>query len=69
MVAIAPMSRPPAPRPCSARNAMSWSIECARPDRAEPARKITIAIMSQRLRPYMSPSLPYSGVVTVEAST
>ncbi len=48
---------------------MSWSIECARPDSAEPARKMTIAIMSQRLRPYMSPSLPYSGVVTVEAST
>ncbi len=48
---------------------MSWSIECASPDNAEPIRKMTIAIMSQRLRPYMSPSLPYSGVVTVEAST
>ncbi len=69
MVAIAPVSRPPAPRPCSARNAMSWSIECARPDSAEPTRKMMIAITSQRLRPYRSPSLPYSGVVTVEAST
>src|SRR6516162_3928414 len=69
MVAMAPVSKPPAPRPCSARNAMSWSIECARPDRAEPARNITIAIISQRLRPNWSPSLPYSGVVTVEAST
>ena len=48
---------------------MSWSMECARPDSAEPIRKITIAIISSRLRPYRSPSLPYSGVVTVEAST
>src|SRR5215471_2473703 len=64
MVAIAPVSKPPAPRPCSARNAMSWSIECARPDSAEPIRKMTIAVMSQRLRPYRSPSLPYNGVVT-----
>ncbi len=69
MVAMAPVSSPPAPRPWIARNAISWSIECASPDSAEPARKMTIAIMSQRLRPYWSPSLPYSGVVTVEAST
>ena len=48
---------------------MSWSIEWARPDSAEPIRKMTIPIISQRLRPYWSPSLPYSGVVTVEAST
>ena len=69
MVAMAPTMRPPAPRPCSARNAISWSIECAWPDSAEPTRKITIAVISSRLRPYRSPSLPYSGVVMVEAST
>ncbi len=69
MVARAPTMRPPAPRPWMARNAMSWSMEWARPDSAEPIRKITIAIISSRLRPYRSPSLPYSGVVTVEAST
>ncbi len=51
MVANTPTIRPPAPSPCSARNAISWSIECASPDSAEPTRKITIAVTSQRLRP------------------
>ena len=41
-----------------ARNAMSWSIECASPDSAEPTRKIRMAITSNRFRPYMSPSFP-----------
>ena len=66
MVASAPTMSPPAPTPCSARNAISWSIECDTPDSAEPIRKITMAIMSSRLRPYWSPSLPYSGVAMVE---
>ena len=69
MVAITPTIRPPAPSPCSARNKISWSIVCERPDSADPIRKITIAVISQRLRPYWSPSLPYSGVVIVEART
>ena len=39
------------------------------PAAAEPARKITMAVMNSFLRPYMSPSFPYSGVVMVDAST
>lgn len=66
-MAIAPTISPPAPRPWIARNAMSWSMVCERPERADPIRKSTMAIISQRLRPYWSPSLPYSSVVTVAA--
>jgi hypothetical protein len=58
MVAIAPTMSPPAPRPCRARNAISSFIVVESPDRADPIRKITMAIISSRLRPYMSPSLP-----------
>ena len=35
---------------------------------AEPTRKIAIASRNSGRRPYLSPSLPYSGTVTVEAS-
>ena len=69
MIAIALTIRPPAPRPWTARNAMSSAIVWDRPASAEPTRKTTIAAMNSFLRPYMSPSFPYSGVVTVEAST
>jgi hypothetical protein len=58
IVAIAPVIRPPAPIPCSARKAISSAIECDRPDSAEPARKITIAARKYFFLPYMSPSLP-----------
>ncbi len=51
-----------------ARDAISQIIECARPDSAEPIRKITIEAWKNTFRPYMSPSLPHSGVDTVEAS-
>ena len=64
----APTIRPPPPSPWTARNAISSIIECARPDSAEPIRKITIAAWKNTFRPYMSPSLPHSGVDTVEAS-
>ena len=47
---------------------MSCTIECANPHSAEPIRKITIEAWKNRFRPYMSPSLPHSGVDTVEAS-
>jgi len=57
-VAIAPTIRPPAPRPCSARKAMSSAIDWDRPDSAEPIRKMMIAAMKNFFRPYMSPSLP-----------
>ena len=34
---------PPAPRPWSARNRMSWTIERAAPESAEPRQKSTTA--------------------------
>ena len=39
------------------------------PQSAEPTRKIEIATMKSGLRPWTSPSFPYSGTVTVEPST
>ena len=69
MIAMALTIRPPAPSPWIARNMISSAIVWDRQASADPARKITIAVMNSRLRPYMSPSLPYSGVVMVEAST
>ena len=64
----APTIRPPPPSPWMARDAISSIIEWARPDSAEPIRKITIEAWKNIFRPYMSPSLPHSGVDTVEAS-
>jgi hypothetical protein len=57
-IACAPTISPPAPSPCSARKAISWIIDCERPDSIEPTRKITIAAMKTGLRPIMSPSFP-----------
>ena len=68
MIACAPTIRPPAPRPWIARNAISSPIVWLSPESSEPARKITIAARNTGLRPYMSPSLPYSGVDAVDAS-
>ena len=59
---------PPPPRPWSARKAISSVMFWLSPHNADPTRKITIAVCSSRLRPYWSPSLPYSGPTTVEAS-
>jgi hypothetical protein len=42
MSAVAVTVRPPAPTPCSARQAISVVIEPARPDRADPMMKITM---------------------------
>ena len=67
-MACAPTIRPPAPRPWTARNAISSNIDWLRPDRIEPIRKITIAAWKKIFRPYWSPSLPHSGVDTVVAS-
>ena len=41
---------------------------CARPQSAEPARKMEIETMKSARRPWTSPSFPYRGTVTVEAS-
>ena len=50
------------------RNAMSSAIEWAAPASTDPTRKIPMAIWKSVLRPSRSPSLPQTGVVTVEAS-
>jgi hypothetical protein len=57
-IAWASTIRPPPPTPCTARNAISSLMLLASPDSAEPARKITIALMNRYFRPYWSPSLP-----------
>jgi hypothetical protein len=43
MIASASDIRPPAPMPCSARNAASWYIESARPQSMDPATKTPMA--------------------------
>src|SRR5580693_3296222 len=69
MIAMALTIRPPAPSPWMARNVISMAMDWDSPASAEPARKITMAVMNSLFRPYMSPSFPYSGVVMVDAST
>ena len=59
---------PPAPMPCTTRNATSCDIVCAAPHSAEPTRKSAIAPMNGRRAPCTSTSFPYSGTVTVSAS-
>ncbi len=54
--------------PWTARNAISSSMEWDSPASADPMRKMTIAASKNILRPYRSPSLPHSGVDTVDAS-
>lgn len=58
MIACTPIMSPPAPMPCTARNAMSWSMDWARPESAEPMTKTPIANWNTLLRPRRSPSLP-----------
>jgi hypothetical protein len=43
-------------------------MEWLSPDSTEPTRKMTMAAWKNRLRPYWSPSLPHSGVETVDDS-
>jgi len=43
-------------------------MSCAIPQSADPARNSAIATCSTILRPYRSPSLPYSGSTTVDDS-
>ena len=47
---------------------MSMTMEVLRPDSTEPIRKMTMAAWKKTFLPYMSPSLPHSGVETVVAS-
>ncbi len=67
MIAMTPTIRPPAPRPCTARKPISSPMFCAMPLSAEPIRKITMDVMNVPLRPYMSPSLPQTGVAAAVA--
>ena len=49
---------PPAPSPCSARNAISCPMFCACPHSTEPTRNSAMATMKTGLRPRTSDSLP-----------
>jgi hypothetical protein len=51
MMACAPTSRPPAPTPWTARNAISSIMFCDKPESMEPIRKITIASWKRFFRP------------------
>ena len=64
----APTMSPPPPMPCSARKMISSVIVWDSPASTDPIRKMTIAAWKNIFRPYRSPSLPQSGVETVEAS-
>ena len=48
---MAPIMRPPPPRPWMARKAMSSIIDVLSPASAEPIRKITIAAWKKDFRP------------------
>src|SRR2546422_890898 len=56
IVASASANRPPPPSPCTALKATSWSMFWARPQSAEPTRKIEIATMYSGRRPTPSAS-------------
>jgi hypothetical protein len=66
--AVAVTMRAPPPTPCSALEATSMVIDCARPHSTDPARKNTTAVWKTVLRPNRSPSLPTIAVVIVDAS-
>ena len=62
MIAMAPTIRPPAPRPCSPRKAMSSAMLCDWPASAEPTRNTAMDAMNTPRRPNRSPSLAHTGV-------
>ena len=51
MIASTSENSPPAPMPCTARNAASMYIEVANEHSTEPTMKIVIANMNSFLRP------------------
>ena len=61
------MISPPPPRPWIARAAMRTSMVPASAPTTEPAMNTRIAPRSRGLRPIRSPSLPYTGIMIVEA--
>ncbi len=66
MMASDSENRPPAPMPWMARNAASSYIDWDSPHSIDPTMKMLIANRMNGLRPYMSESLPYSGVEIVD---
>jgi hypothetical protein len=68
MMAKATAIKPPPPMPCTPRATTNCHIDCAMPQRTEPAAKITIAAWKSRRRPYRSESFPKSGVDVVLVS-
>jgi len=69
MMICASGMKPPEPMPWMARNAISCVMLCAKPHSTEPSRKVASAVKIIGRRPYWSASLPYSGIVAVDAST
>ena len=67
MDACARIIRPPPPRPCTTRAAMSQLMEPAAAPITDPAMNSTIAESSTGLRPKRSEIRPYTGIMTVEA--
>src|SRR6478672_4084564 len=68
MIVIASVIKPPAPMRCSPRKTISSVMFWDRPASADPIRNTTIANWNTLLRPWRSLILPYSGVVTVDAT-
>src|SRR4051812_12670719 len=61
--------RPPRPRPCSTRQAISASTDCEEPASIEPTMKITIDSWMSSFLLNRSASLPQIGVEAVEESS
>ena len=68
-VAMARANKPPAPTPAPREAATQLAHALREPAEHGAERKIEIATMYSRRRPWMSPSFPYSGTVTAIAST
>ena len=65
MMVCASAISPPPPEPCTARPAISTLIDGASAQISEPATKMPMAISIMARRPWMSDSLPNSGVTAV----
>ena len=66
--AVAVTVSPPAPRPWSARDAISQVMPWERPHSIEPTMKTVTLIWKTFLRPNWSPTLPITTVTAVWAS-
>ncbi len=66
VIAIGPTA--PAPRPCTARNAIRAGIDHANPQRIEPSRNSPMPNRMMGFRPSTSASFEYTGTDTACAS-